>query len=224
MARCCEARTRKRSFRKFCGFLGGGFARLYGRGRIGPSFFGVSSFLRIYDRFVPNKTCTGLYRDMKITDRLDRGHFVRFRLAGIGDSPFMSSIMVDLLFSMVGGGVLSSPSGGKCVVFSRCTRATRVGSLGPLSVGVRRTITAFCRGVQGRGNTMVAVVRSPMRLPSGRFAGKVVDGARLLCILRNASIMCSTIMSAFGVGGRSRMGRVGSVRGGCDYDHPCSRY
>lgn len=182
----------------------------------------MSDFLRIYSRFVPKKFCRGIYGPSPLRGSVRGQSFVIFRLAGVGGSPFLVSIVVAVLFSAVRGGVLSSHSIEKVLVFSRCTRDRSVGSAFS-NTSVRSAITFYCRGLHGRGKTINAVIRSLTRLPSGRCAGNVVTGARLLCILPTGRVICSRAMRTFRVGGQDRMGLVGSVHGSFSKMQPCSR-
>lgn len=210
------------SFQGFCTFLKENFHFLCEEEGINESFFDIDSFLHVCSEFMPGGTFENLCSTSGVGDNLKDKRFIHFELTKVKANPFVSSVVMSLLFDVINNKILSDPSKKGYIIFDEYAETAQMKSLNPLDINIHQTVATFYQKIRKENGAVMIIVQSPFQLPDNEFTKSIVSNTQLLYVLQGTDVVYNAIIDTFKIQNNAQIKQMYSIQNNYSGTHPYS--
>ncbi|NDV83436.1 conjugal transfer protein [Bacteroides sp. 51] len=210
------------SFQNFYRFLVDGFDELCTTCGINSEFFRIDSFKHVCSEFMPGGSYENLCVDDGIASDLTTKQFIHFELTKIKSDPFVSSIVISLLFDVINNTILSDPSRRGYIIFDEYAETAQMKTTNSLDVNIHQAVAFFYQKIRKENGAVMTIIQSPVQLPRDEFTDGMIANTQLLFVLQGSEVVHRAIIDTFKITNQAHQNQMYSVKNNYTAKRPYS--
>lgn len=209
----------RHSFQGFYKFLKNNFTELCKENEVNPDFFKMDSFLHVCSEFMPGGAYANLCESVGVASHLSEKRFIHFELTKVKSSPFVSSVVMSLLFDVINNKILSDPSKKGYIIFDEYAETAQMKSLNPLDINIHQAVATFYQKIRKENGAVMTIIQSPVQLPDNEFTKGIISNTQLLYVLEGTDVVYDAVVDTFKIKNESQVNQMKSIQN----NYSCSR-
>ncbi len=210
------------SFQGFYSFLTTNFDTLCQECGISPSFFDIDSFQHVCSEFMPGGVYANLCATSGVASDLANKRFIHFELTKVKANPFVSSVVMSLLFDVINNKILSDTSKKGYIIFDEYAETAQMKSINPLDVNIHQAVATFYQKIRKENGAVMTIIQSPVQLPNNEFTKGIVSNTQLLYVLQGTEVVYDAIVDTFKIKNAAQINQMYSIQNNYNCTHPYS--
>lgn len=210
------------SFQGFYFFVKNNFKRLCLENEIEESFFNLSSFLLICSEFTEGGAYANLCSTIGVASNLKDKSFIHFELTKIKSSPFVSSIVMSLLFHVINDKILTDKTKKGYIIFDEYAETAQMKSINPLDTDIHQTVALFYQKIRKDNGAVMTIIQSPVQLPDNEFTKGIIANTKILYVLEGTEGVYKAIIDTFSMTNQSQINQMKSIQNNYNSQYPYS--
>lgn len=210
------------SFPGFYRFLKENFGDLTRDCNIKDDFFNIDSFLHVCSEFMPGGTYENLCADIGVASDLNKKRFIHFELTKVKTDPFVSSIVMSLLFDIINNKILSDPSKKGYIIFDEYAETSQMKSINPLDVDIHQSVAFFYQKIRKENGAVMTIIQSPVQLPDNEFTKGIIANTQILYVLEGKKVVYDAVINTFGINSPAQINQMKSIQNNYTGSRPYS--
>ena len=210
------------SFQGFYKFLKNNFTELCEENEVNTDFFKMDSFLHVCSEFMPGGAYANLCESVGVASHLSDKRFIHFELTKVKNSPFVSSVVMSLLFDVINNKILSDPSKKGYIIFDEYAETAQMKSLNPLDVNIHQAVATFYQKIRKENGAVMTIIQSPVQLPDNEFTKGIISNTQLLYVLEGTDVVYDAVVDTFKIKNESHINQMKSIQNNYSCSHPYS--
>lgn len=213
------------SFPNFYTFVKDNFAELAEDNDIPISaeYFDLKKFLFICSDFLPG----GRYENVCKEDEnqhhnLKEKSFIVFELTQIKNDPFLSSLVMTVLFDVIKHKILSDKSRRGILIFDEYAETAQMKDSLGMDSDIHSTV-AFCyQKIRKENGAVLTIIQSPSQLPDNEFTKGIIANTQMLFVLPTTDTVYSSVIDMFEINSEAQINQMKSIQNGFSAARPHS--
>lgn len=210
------------SFQGLYSFLINNFERLCKENEIINTYFDIESFKLICSEFMEGGNYANLCATTGIAGNLKDKRFIHFELTKVKNSPFVSSVVMSLLFDVINNKILSDPSKKGYIIFDEYAETAQMKSVNSLDVDIHQTVAFFYQKIRKENGAVMTIIQSPVQLPNNEYTKGIIANTQLLYVLEGTEVVYDAIIETFKIKNPAHINQMKSIQNNYSCQHPYS--
>lgn len=210
------------SFQSFYSYLTKNYSDICKRCQVKEEYFDISSFTHVCSEFMTGGIYANLCTSEGIASQLKSRQFIHFELTKVKANPFVSSIVMSLLFDVINNKILSDPSKKGYIVFDEYAETAQMKSTNAMDVGVHQTVAFFYQKIRKENGAVMTVIQSPSQLPANEYTKGIISNTQLLYVLEGTEVVYDAVVETFKIKNQAHINQMKSIHNCYSADRPYS--
>lgn len=207
------------SFEGFYFFLKKNHIRLCKENDINEKYFKFDNFFYICSEFVGNGAYANLCTVTGIGSGLKNKRFIHFELTKIKSNPFVSSVVMSLLFDVINNKILSDSSKKGYIIFDEYAETAQMKSNDQMDTDIHQTVALFYQKIRKENGAVMTIIQSPVQLPDNEFTKGIIANTQILYVLEGNEVVYDAIIKTFMIKNIAHQNQMKSIQN----NYSCSR-
>lgn len=207
------------SFEGFYFYLKNNHQRLCEENGIKADYFEFDSFFHVCSEFVGDGAYANLCTIKGIGGGLKDKRFIHFELTKVKSSPFVSSVVMNLLFDVINNKILSDPSKKGYIIFDEYAETAQMKSNDQMNTDIHQTVALFYQKIRKENGAVITIIQSPVQLPDNQYTKGIIANTQILYVLEGNEVVYDAIIDTFKIKNIAHQNQMKSIQN----NYSCAR-
>ncbi|MBW9280234.1 TraG family conjugative transposon ATPase [Bacteroides fragilis] len=204
----CEA---PHSFPGFYTYVKDHFDDICERYNIDKDYFEIKSFLHICSEFIPGGRYENVCKAGDTLRGLSEKSFIVFELTQIKSNPFLTSLVMTILFDVIKHKILADRSKKGILIFDEYAETAQMKDK-QMDADIH-SVVAFCyQKFRKENGAVMTIVQTPAQLPNNEFTDGIIANTQLLFVLPTTEVIYDEIIAKFKIKNEAHINQMKSIR------------
>lgn len=214
--------NKQHSFEDFYYYIKNNFDKLCVDLSINSSYFDYKSFIHVGSEFIGEgayaNLCTTTGAGSSISDK----RFIHFELTKVKSNPFVTSIVMSMLFDVINNKILSDPSKRGYIIFDEYAETAGIKSSSALDVDIHQAVAFFYQKIRKENGAVMTIIQSPVQLPNNEYTKGIIANTQILYVLEGTEGVYDSIKETFTIRNEAHFNQMRSLKNNYSGKHPYS--
>lgn len=190
---------------------------------ISADYFNFDKFLFACTPFLPGGRYENVCKENPNQEySLKEKSFIVFELTQIKSDPFLSSLVMTVLFDVIKHKILSDKSKRGMLIFDEYAETAQMKDSMGMDSDIHSTV-AFCyQKIRKENGAVITIVQTPAQLPDNEFTDGIIANTQILYVLPTTETVYSSIIDMFKIQNEAQINQMKSIANGFSSVRPYS--
>ncbi|MBP1615590.1 MAG: conjugal transfer protein [Bacteroidetes bacterium] len=217
-----ESKTEGHSFEDFYYYIKDNFANLCLTLNINKSYFDYESFVHVCSEFVGSGGYANLCALTGAGSSIKDKRFIHFELTKVKNNPFVTSVVMSMLFDVINNKILSDPSKRGYIIFDEYAETAQIKSASALDVNIHQTVAFFYQKIRKENGAVMTIIQSPVQLPDNEYTKGIIANTQILYVLEGNEGVYDDIKKTFTIKNEAHFNQMRSLKNNYSAKRPYS--
>lgn len=217
-----ESKTDGHSFEDFYYYIKDNFDSLCLKLNINKNYFDYDSFVHVCSEFVGSGGYANLCALSGAGSGIKDKRFIHFELTKIKSNPFVTSVVMSMLFDVINNKILSDPSKRGYIIFDEYAETAQIKSASALDVNIHQTVAFFYQKIRKENGAVMTIIQSPVQLPDNEYTKGIIANTQILYVLEGNEGVYDDIKTTFSIKNEAHYNQMRSLKNNYSAERPYS--
>lgn len=190
---------------------------------VSTDYFDFNKFLFACTPFLPGGRYENVCKENPNQNySLKEKSFIVFELTQIKSDPFLSSLVMTVLFDVIKHKILSDKSKRGMLIFDEYAETAQMTDSMGMASDIHSTV-AFCyQKIRKENGAVITIVQTPSQLPDNEFTKGIIANTQILYVLPTTETVYSSIIDMFEMKNEAQINQMKSIANGFSSVRPYS--
>lgn len=179
---------------------------------IDSSYFEIGSFIHVCSEFMPGGRYENVCKVGDTASKLSDKTFIVFELTKIKSNPFLSSLVMTILFDVIKHKILSDRRKRGILIFDEYAETAQMKDSQAMDENIHSVVSFCYQKFRKENGAVMTIVQSPVQLPRNEFTDSIIANTQLLYVLPTTEVIYDAIIECFKIKNQSHVNQMKSIR------------
>jgi len=209
------------SFPDFYNYVKNDYKKILLRKQIPDEYFDIHGFLHVCSEFIPGGKYENVCKKGIYEESILNKDFIVFELTKIKKDPFLTSLIMSILFDTIENKILQDKSTRGMLVFDEY--AETLSMTDNYNGNDIHSTVAFCYQKLRKDNgAIMTIIQSPSQLPDNHYTKGIISNTQILYVLPTTEVVYDQVITTFKIQRKDNINLMKSIRNNFSGNRPYS--